>query len=126
MVRHCEHHIQGRPLPLEQILDLGIQIADALDVAHVEGIIHRDIKPSNVFVTRRGQAKVLDFGLAKLVPKDMLQLNPEDSSSARAAQEAVSVVGVISGTPAYMSPEQVRGDDLGPAYGYFCAGTSPV
>ncbi len=105
-------HIQGRPLPLEQILDLGIQIADALDVAHVEGIIHRDIKPSNVFVTRRGQAKVLDFGLAKLVPKDMLQLNPEDSSSARAAQEAVSVVGVISGTPAYMSPEQVRGDDL--------------
>ena len=105
-------HIHGQPLPLEQILELGIQIADALDVAHAEGIIHRDIKPSNVFVTKRGQAKVLDFGLAKLVPKDMLQLSPEDSSATRATQESVSIIGIISGTPAYMSPEQVRGDDL--------------
>src|SRR5271169_5546020 len=105
-------HIHGLPLPIEQILDLGIQIADALDVAHAEGIIHRDIKPSNVFVTKRGQAKVLDFGLAKLVPKDMLQLSPEDSSAARATHDSLSVVGIISGTPAYMSPEQVRGDDL--------------
>jgi tetratricopeptide (TPR) repeat protein len=104
-------HIHGEPLPLEAVLDLGIQIADALDVAHTEGIIHRDIKPSNVFVTKRGQAKVLDFGLAKLVAKDVLPLSPEDSSS-KAAQEAVSIVGIISGTPAYMSPEQVRGDDL--------------
>jgi serine/threonine protein kinase/tetratricopeptide (TPR) repeat protein len=104
-------HIHGQPLSFEEILDIGIQIADALDVAHTEGIIHRDIKPSNVFVTKRGQVKLLDFGLAKLVAKDLLALNPEDSSS-KGTQEPLSIVGVISGTPAYMSPEQVRGDDL--------------
>ncbi len=104
-------YIHGQPLPLEPVLDFGIQIADALDVAHTEGIIHRDIKPSNVFVTKRGQVKLLDFGLAKLVAKDLLALNPEDSSS-KGTEDSLSIVGVISGTPAYMSPEQVRGDDL--------------
>jgi eukaryotic-like serine/threonine-protein kinase len=104
-------HIHGQPLPLDRILDLGIQIADALDVAHTQNIIHRDIKPSNVFVTKRGQAKVLDFGLAKFVSKDLLPLNP-DSASTATTEDSVSIIGFISGTPAYMSPEQVRGDDL--------------
>jgi eukaryotic-like serine/threonine-protein kinase len=102
-------HIHGKPLPLDELLDLGIQIAEALDAAHAEGIIHRDIKPANIFVTKRGRAKVLDFGLAKLVPKGVAN---DDADSAAAPTDSTSVVGLISGTPSYMSPEQVRGDDL--------------
>jgi len=101
--------IQGKPLALQEILKLGIQIAEALDAAHTEGIIHRDIKPANIFVTRRAQAKVLDFGLAKLVPTG---LAGADAELAAELADSTSIVGIISGTPSYMSPEQIRGDDL--------------
>jgi tetratricopeptide (TPR) repeat protein len=104
-------HVNNRPLPVEEILNLGIQIADALDAAHAEGIIHRDIKPANIFVTKRGQAKVLDFGLAKLISKRDGVTEVSDSSHP-GLENPISIVGVISGTPSYMSPEQIRGDDL--------------
>ena len=114
-------HIGGKPLPIERILDLGIQISDAIDAAHSKGIIHRDIKPSNVFVTKRGQAKVLDFGLAKLITKGVLGSAGDDTSS-KSTEESISIVGIISGTPAYMSPEHVRGDDLDPRADVFALG----
>ena len=104
-------HVNNKPLPIEEILNLGIQIADALDAAHAEGIIHRDIKPANIFVTKRGQAKVLDFGLAKLISKRDGDTEVSDSSHP-GLENPISIVGVISGTPSYMSPEQIRGDDL--------------
>src|SRR5258705_13086599 len=104
-------HLHGKALPLEETLKLGIQIAEALDAAHAEGIIHRDIKPANIFVTKRGQAKVLDFGLANLIIRNGGDKDATDSSHP-SLEEPISIVGVISGTPSYMSPEQIRGDDL--------------
>jgi len=111
-----KHRIQGQPLPVEEILDFGIQIADALAAAHARGIVHRDIKPANIFLTQRGQAKILDFGLAKLAPQR--QRVGEAVGAATAMQtvgisdEHLTSPGTAMGTIAYMSPEQARGEEL--------------
>jgi serine/threonine protein kinase len=108
-----KHRIGGQPMPIELLLDVGVQIADALDAAHAKGIIHRDIKPANIFITTRGQAKILDFGLAKLMPGRGTAGSVDLSAMVTATdQDMVTRPGAAVGTVAYMSPEQVRGEEL--------------
>ena len=110
-----KEEIAGSPLPMDRLLTFASDIVDALEAAHAKGIIHRDIKPANIFVTQRGRAKILDFGLAKVAPSHPAGSNEQTASSQHTSTTELDLLtspGTVIGTVAYMSPEQVRGEDL--------------
>src|SRR5271155_4767239 len=107
-----KHRIEAKPLTVDEALEIAAQIADGLDAAHSERIVHRDIKPANIFLTRREQVKILDFGLAKLVQGRVSAESAGETMDAHAMEPMLTSPGTAVGTVAYMSPEQVRGEEL--------------
>src|ERR1700751_1046004 len=110
--RTLKHEIGGRPVELERLLEIGMEVSDALDAAHAEGIVHRDIKPANIFITKRGHAKVLDFGLAKVASRRIPSDSADSARTVGDGEEFLTSPGTMMGTVAYMSPEQVRAREL--------------